>query len=121
MSGTGDDTPRDTRKDDWGFPAFARVFPRDPELDRIVAAFAAGNFRSVRDAAPKLAASTSEEAVRTAALTLLERTRPDPASRVVLLATAALLLVLTAWWIAHDGPPTDAADAASAPAAKGVK
>jgi hypothetical protein len=108
-------------KQDWGFPEFARDFPRDPELDRIVAAFAAGNFRAVRDGVPKLAAGTSDEAVRTAALTLLDRTRPDPASRVVLLATAALLAVLSAWWIGHDGPPADAADTRTAPAPPGAK
>ena len=88
----------------WGFPRFAKDFPREPELDALVAAFARGDYATVREGAPKLAASTSDEAVKQAARTLRERIEPDPTSKALLLIAAALLVVLTAWWVAHDGP-----------------
>jgi hypothetical protein len=86
---------------DWGFPSFARDFPRHPELDALVAAFARGDYRAVRERAPKLAESTTDEDLKRAALLLRERIEPDPASRVVFAIAAALLVVLTAWWTLH--------------------
>lgn len=99
----------DARDDDWGFPSFAKDFPRDDELDELVAAFVAGDYRTVNARAPKLAASATDDAVKKAALVLAERTKPDPTSRIVLALTAALLLFVSAWWITHDGPAKDAA------------
>lgn len=84
-------------------PGFARDFPRDPELDALVAAFEAGNFGRVRREVPKLVASAKDEAVRKAAETLLSRTRPDPLQTVLVVSTAVLLVLLSAWWIAHSG------------------
>lgn len=92
----------------WDFPSFARKFPRDEKLDALVIAFAMGDFKRVNDEAPALAKSTEDEAVKRAALFLVERTRPDPAAKVFFGLTAALLVFLTIWWVTHDGPPKDA-------------
>ena len=88
----------------WGFPHFARGFPRHAELDELVAAFARGDYATVREGAPKLAASTDDEDVKRAARLLRERIEPDPSSKTLFLFAAALLVFLTAWWVAHDGP-----------------
>lgn len=89
----------------WGFPAFARTFPRDPALDALVAAFADGNFARVREDAPGVIASSEHEDVRSSAALLLDRTRPDPRGRWLFAFAALLLAALTGWWILHDGPP----------------
>jgi hypothetical protein len=99
----------------WGFPRFARDFPRDPELDRLVVAFTNGDYRAVREGAPKLAEATDSITVKDAARQLLAATRPDPAVKLLLLLTAALLAFLSAWWVAHDGPPADRANAPAPP------
>lgn len=88
----------------WGFPAFARSFPRDPELDALVAAFTRGDYAAVRAGAPKLASTTESEEVKRAATLLRQRIEPDRVSMLLLLVTAALLVFLTVWWITHDGP-----------------
>jgi len=85
-------------------PSFARAFPRDPELDALVDAFERGNYAQVRAEAPRLAASADED-VRRAARTLVERTRPDALAVGLLLLAAALVGLLSAWWIAHGHPP----------------
>ena len=95
----------------WGNPRFAKEFPRHPELDALVAAFARGDYAAVREGAPKLAAATDDDAVARAARTLRERIEPDPASRTLFLVAAALLVFLTAWWVAHDGPDGNGAPA----------
>lgn len=91
-------------EESWGFPAFARDFPRDPELDALVAAFARGDYRAVRERAPTLAAAATDERVRRACETLRARIEPDPASKLLLVFAAALLAFLTYWWVSHDGP-----------------
>jgi hypothetical protein len=88
----------------WGFPAFARDFPREPALDALVAAFAAGDYATVRAGAPELAATTEYAEVKRAALLLRARTEPDPTARVFFGLTAGLLVFLTVWWVTHDGP-----------------
>jgi len=108
-------------KEEWGFPAFARSFPRDPELDRLVTEFARGNYRAVRDGAPALAASTTDAEVKRAAGLLRARIDPDRSARVFFALTAALLVFLSAWWITHDGDGGDGdgkAGAAGSPAPK---
>ena len=95
----------------WGFPRFAKDFPRNPELDALVAAFARGDYATVREGAPKLASATTDEAVRRAAETLRARIEPDPTSKALFLIAAALLVLLTAWWVTHDGPPEGSAPA----------
>ena len=107
---TSAETPRgDTNASaSWGFPRFAKSFPRDPELDALVAAFARGDYAAVREGAPRLASRTSDEEVKRAATLLRERIEPEPASKVLFLIAAALLVVLTAWWVTHDGPDGNA-------------
>jgi hypothetical protein len=86
-----------------GRPAFARDFPAHPELDALVAAFEAGNFRAVRSGASKLASGDADEGVKRAARALLDRTRPDPLATYLLVLTALLLIALTAYWVHHNG------------------
>jgi hypothetical protein len=86
--------------------------PKHPDLDPIVAAFDAGDYRRVREQAPKLAAREDLDAdVRAAAKELVERTEPDPIARWLLVLTLALLALLTAYWSARagGGPPADLA------------
>ena len=61
----------------WGFPAFARDFPRDAELTRLVRSFTAGDYHAVRVGADALAEVTPREDVRRAAGLLRARTDPD--------------------------------------------
>jgi hypothetical protein len=100
----------------WGFPSFARDFPDDPELAVLVAAFAAGDYATVRKGAPELAAKTDDEHVKRAAELLRTRIEPDPTSRVLFALTAALLVFLMAWWATHDGKQHQPAAAAPSPA-----
>ena len=86
-------------------PSFARDFPASPALDALVDAFSRGDYARVRAEAPRLEKSSDDEAVRAAARTLLERTRPDPLAVRLLVLTGVLLLVLTGWWVAHGKPP----------------
>ena len=87
---------------------FAVDFPASPELDALVDAFARGDYAHVRAEAPKLEKATEDVAVRAAARTLLERTRPDPLAVRLLLLTGVLLLVLTGWWVAQGKAPQGA-------------
>jgi hypothetical protein len=86
-------------------PTFAKDFPRVRELDALVDAFAQGNYARVRAEAPALERSSDDEAVKRAARALVERTEPDPLAIALLALTAVLLLVLSAWWIAHGKAP----------------
>jgi len=61
---------------------FAKGFPDDPELGRLLGAFEAGDYRTVRDDAPKLAERTKDPRVRAAALDLR---RPGEAQAIVIL------------------------------------
>jgi hypothetical protein len=84
-------------------PAFARDFPREPALDELVEAFARGNYARVRAEAPRLA--SDDPAVRDAARTLVDRTRPDSLAAGMLAMTAALLVAMTAYWVLHGHAP----------------
>ena len=99
----------------WGFPAFAREFPNDPELASLVAAFAAGDYATVRTGAPELASKTKDEHVKRAAELLRARIEPDPTARVFFALTAALLVFLMTWWATHDGPQSHGPPPAKAP------
>jgi hypothetical protein len=101
----------------WGFPSFARDFPNDPELAALVAAFASGDYATVRKGGPELAAKTKDEHVKQAAEMLRARIEPDPTARVLFGLTAVLLVFLMTWWATHDGPQNHApAPAKVAPA-----
>lgn len=85
-----------------GYPSFAAGFPRDPALDALVAAFAAGDYRRVRDGAPALAArEDAPEEVRAAARMLSRQLEPDGGAKVLFALATVLLVFLTAWWVAH--------------------
>jgi hypothetical protein len=88
--------PRTEETPDIG-PAFARQFPHDRELERLVTAFEAGNYALVREAAPRLAQQTESDEVRRAARELRRRVDPDPLM-VYLVGVAALLLGVLAYW-----------------------
>jgi len=94
-------------KEDWGTPAFAKDFPHDPALDALVLAFARGDYRTVRDEAPRLAAATTDADVKRAAELLRQRIEPDPTSRLLFVLAAVLLAFLATWWVTHDGPEGD--------------
>ena len=79
------------------FPAFAHAFPRDPELDALVAAFERGDYARVRREAPLLAERAATTPIARAAKELRRRVDPDPIA-VYLLSAAALLLVFLALW-----------------------
>lgn len=99
----------------WGFPAFARDFPHDDELAKLVAAFAAGDYATVRVGAPALAARTDDADVKRAAELLRSRIEPDPSARMFFVLTAALMVFLMVWWATHDGPQHHAPAPANAP------
>ncbi len=80
---------------------FAKGFPDDPELGRLVKAFEAGDYRTIRDDAPKLAERTKDPLVREAALDLRRRIDPDPIQLYLIGLTFALLAFLTAWFYLH--------------------
>lgn len=73
-------------------PAFLLNFPRDPELEPLIAAFEAGNYASVREFAPKLAERSDRADVKAAAAELRKRIDPDPLVKF-LVAVAVLLFV----------------------------
>ena len=80
---------------------FTRAFPVDPELSRLVEAFEAGDYLTVRKGAPALAERTTDPAVRKAALDLRRRIEPDPAQLYLLGLTFALLGFLVLWFYLH--------------------
>lgn len=84
-----------------GRPAFARSFPRDPELDRLVAVFEAGDYARVRTETPKLIRATDDDDVRRAARELMRRLEPDPLAVYMLVAAALLLGFLSYWYWTH--------------------
>jgi hypothetical protein len=89
-------------------PSFAERFPRSPRLDAIVDAFARSDYARVRAEASALERTTDDPEIKTAARTLIERTRPDPLA-IGLLALGAVLLVVFALWAVSNGHPPRAA------------
>lgn len=92
-----------------GVPAFARSFPRHPQLDALLAAFEQGDYATVRREAPKLARSTGDDApgddVRRAAKELLRRIEPDRLAILLLSLPVLLLGFLTVWYYLHAHAP----------------
>jgi hypothetical protein len=86
-------------------PPFARGFPADPELDRLLEAFERGDYAAIRDGAPKLEKDAAAEDVRRAAGELLRRTRPDPLAVMLLLGAIGLLVFLSIWTWSHGHAP----------------
>jgi hypothetical protein len=94
-------------------PAFARDFPRTPDLDRLVDAFARGDYAQVRTDAPKAEQQSDDDAVRAAIRTLVERTKPEPLAVALLSLAAGLLVILFGWWAVHGKAPPGATPAAT--------
>jgi hypothetical protein len=86
-------------------PTFATEFPHVAELDALVDAFVRGDYATVRAQAPKLAASTQDAAVRDAARTLVDRTKPDRLAVALVALTGVLLVAIAGYWIAHGKAP----------------
>lgn len=86
-------------------PSFASDFPRTPELDALVDAFERGDYARVRAEGPKLASSTDDAAVRNAAMTLVDRTRPDRLAVGLVALTGVLLVALSVYWIVNGRAP----------------
>ena len=80
---------------------FARSFPDDPELQRLLRAFEAGDYFTVRADAARVADAASNPEVRKAALDLRRRIEPDPLQLYFLLLTLVLLVFLTSWFYLH--------------------
>jgi hypothetical protein len=80
---------------------FLADLPNDPELQRLGHAFERGDYGWVRRQAPLLIARTEEPAVRQAAEDLLERLKPDPLIKYLLLLSLLLLIVVTVFVYNH--------------------
>jgi hypothetical protein len=98
--------PRRAPLNDQGMerPRFLLDFPDDPQLERLIAAFEAGNFARVREDAGRLAETTADPAVKEAALELRRRIDPDPLAKYLLAISFVLLAVLTIWAYARGAP-----------------
>ncbi len=84
-------------------PAFLLKFPKNDELDRLVAAFERGDYNTVRSDAPALAEKSEDASVRDAALELRRRIDPDPLAKYLLWASMALLTFLVLWtYLGHE-------------------
>lgn len=88
--------------EDWGYPRFAQDFPDDADLEKLVIAFAKGNYLAVREGVPAL--KDKPEDVMKAAKRLLAATQPDPTAKLLFAMTGLLLVFLALWWVTHDGP-----------------
>ncbi|MEO6600111.1 MAG: hypothetical protein ABIQ16_09585 [Polyangiaceae bacterium] len=82
-------------------PRFLLDFPNDPELQRLVRAFEAGNYAVVREDAPKLAERTDDLIVRAAARELRRRIDPDPLMKYMLWVALGLFVFVV--WYTYQG------------------
>ena len=82
-------------------PRFLLEFPADPELQRLVRAFEAGNYAAVRAGAPKLAEQTEDPIVRAAARELRRRIDPDPLMKYLLWVALGLFVFVV--WYTYQG------------------
>lgn len=94
-------------------PAFAKAFPRDPGLDRLVDLFEQGNYAAVRKEAPAVLAATEDAEIRAAVKELQRRLEPDPLAIGLVAVAALLLVILSGWYWTHPHesapPPTSPA------------
>ena len=84
-------------------PRFLLEFPADPKLQQLVQAFEAGNYREVRERAPRLIETTEDPIVRAAARELLRRIDPDPLMKYLLWIALALFVFVV--WYTYQGQP----------------
>jgi hypothetical protein len=86
-------------------PVFLLDFPEDPELERMITAFEAGNYAEVRRLSSGVAERATDPDVRAAALELRRRIDPDPLSTYIVLISVALLVFLLVWAYAVQARP----------------
>lgn len=77
---------------------FARSYPSDPELTRLLAFFIQGNYAAVRAGAEKLARESRDEAVAAAARDLRRRLDPEPTAIFLWAIGVALCLFLFGYY-----------------------
>ncbi|MSP24089.1 MAG: hypothetical protein EXR75_02775 [Myxococcales bacterium] len=90
--GTGETPTGPAPHADW--PPFARRYPRDPELDQLIDAFAQGNFARVRHEAPLYASRAASPELAAAARDLRQRIEPSRLAVYLLALGVALMLFL---------------------------
>ncbi len=83
-------------------PSFARDYPQNEELTRLVQAFQRGDFAEVREHAPKLAKDSEEEEVRAAAIDLRRRLDPHAAAAILWGLGVALLVLLFGYYVGNS-------------------
>lgn len=90
-------------------PAFARDWPKNAALDRLLLAFQRGNYAFVRTEAPRIVGGKADPRVRAAAADLRRRIDPDPLAGILLLVAIALLVTLSGYYLSgshqHDEAP----------------
>ncbi|HET9957304.1 MAG TPA: hypothetical protein VFQ61_22555 [Polyangiaceae bacterium] len=77
-------------------PRFLLEFPEDPELERLIGCFEAGNYRELRQGAPTLIERSTNPEIRAAAEELLRRIEPDPLMKLLLVAAIVLFICVVA-------------------------
>jgi hypothetical protein len=97
-------------------PYFARAYPKNAELEALVAAFDRGDYATVRTDAPALAARAGDPAVKRAAEDLARRIQPDSLSAALVVIGAGLLLFLVYTYWGHAPHDDHNAPAPSGPA-----
>jgi len=88
-----------------GRPAFARELPEDPKIEAMLEAFTRGDYAGVRAEAKVIERSASDESIKRAARSLVERTRADPLAITLLALTALLLAFVGGFWKVHGKAP----------------
>jgi hypothetical protein len=78
-------------------PRFLLDFPEDPELERLIGAFEAGDYAEVRRLAPRVVKAAASPAVKDAAREIRRRIEPDPLIRYLLFAAVGLFVVIVAY------------------------
>lgn len=85
-------------------PPFAKSFPDDPVIDRILLAFEVGNHAYVRDEARRLVDQSDDPALQDAGAEMLRRLKPDPISAYLIGLAALLLCFFSIWYWTHPHP-----------------
>jgi len=78
-------------------PPFARDYPKDPEIEALLALFEAGDYGGMRARAKQL--KSEDQDVQLAVRDLVAHTEPDPAMRWIFLGILAVVLGVMAYWL----------------------
>jgi hypothetical protein len=92
--------PRDEPEHD-GRPAFARAYPHTKDIDELIFYFLSGDYRKVRELAPRMTERAGDEREKQAIADLRRRIEADPMALYLLGLTLALLVFVTVWFYAH--------------------